>query len=82
MRLAEEGAQIVAVDLCEQIESVPYPLAGRGDLDETVNCVERIDRRILARQADVRDTEQLTAAVREGSTSSATSTWCALMLGS
>lgn len=68
MRLAQEGAEIVAVDLCDQIESVPYPMAQPGDLDETVKHIEDLDRRVVARQADVRSSEQLAAAVSEGLT--------------
>jgi (+)-trans-carveol dehydrogenase len=55
VRLAEEGADIVAVDICAQIESVAYPMATPEDLAETVRLVEDLDRRILAHQADVRD---------------------------
>lgn len=66
VRLAEEGADIIAVDLCAQIEGVPYPLATAADLEETVKEVEALDRRIIARVADVRDLDQLTAAVTEG----------------
>jgi (+)-trans-carveol dehydrogenase len=55
VRLAEEGADIVAVDLCRQIESVAYPMSTPDDLAETVRLVEDLDRRVLAHQADVRD---------------------------
>ena len=61
LRLAEEGADIIAVDLCEQIDSVPYAMATPDDLAETVKQVEALDRRIVATQADVRDA----AAVKE-----------------
>lgn len=66
LRLAEEGADIIAVDACEEIETVPYALAEPNDLEETVRLVEDLDQRIVARQADVRDAEQLEAAVQEG----------------
>jgi len=66
VRLAEEGAHIIAVDICEQIDSVGYPLASRDDLDETVRLVEKLDRRIVAVTADVRDRTALQAAVAEG----------------
>jgi SDR family mycofactocin-dependent oxidoreductase len=69
VRFAEEGADIIAVDLCEQIDSVAYPMAAPEDLDETVNLVEKTGRRIVAEQADVRDLHRLrdvvTAGVRE-----------------
>ena len=66
VRLAEEGADIIAVDLCEQIESNPYPLATPEDLDETVNLVEKLGRRIVARKADVRERGELAAALADG----------------
>ena len=66
LRLAEEGADIIAVDLCDQLDSVPYALATPGDLAETAKRVEDLDRRVLTRQADVRDLGQLQAAVAEG----------------
>jgi SDR family mycofactocin-dependent oxidoreductase len=66
VRFAEEGADIIAVDICEQIDSVTYPMATREDLDETVNLVEKTGRRIVAEQADVRDFERLQAVVTQG----------------
>lgn len=65
-RLAAEGADIIAVDLCAQIDSVPYPLATAGDLAETVRLVSDTGARIVARQADVRDRAALKAALDEG----------------
>ena len=53
--LAREGADIIAVDLCQQASTVPYPMATPDDLAETVKEVEALDRRIIAAQADVRD---------------------------
>jgi SDR family mycofactocin-dependent oxidoreductase len=49
VRFAEQGADIIALDLCDQIESVNYPMASREDLDETVNLVHKTGRRIVAR---------------------------------
>ncbi|MFD2473563.1 mycofactocin-coupled SDR family oxidoreductase [Amycolatopsis silviterrae] len=66
IRFAEEGADIIALDLCEQIPSVPYPLATAEDLDETVELVEKTGRRIVAEQCDVRDFRGLKAAVARG----------------
>lgn len=66
LRLAQEGADIIAVDLCEPIDTVDYPMATEDDLAETVRLVEALDRRIVARKADVRDTESLKAAVDAG----------------
>jgi NAD(P)-dependent dehydrogenase (short-subunit alcohol dehydrogenase family) len=50
VRFAEECADIIALDLCEQIDSVAYPLARPEDLDETVTLVEKTGRRIVAEQ--------------------------------
>ena len=66
LRLAEEGADIIAVDVPEQIDTVLYPLASVEDLAETVRQVEALDRRIVAREADVRDSAALAAVVKEG----------------
>lgn len=66
VRLAEEGADIIAVDLCGQMDSVAYPQGSAEDLAETVRMVEALDRRIVARKADVRERDQLRAALDEG----------------
>lgn len=66
LRLAQEGADIIAVDSCAQIESVPYAMATGGDLDQTVRMVEALDRRVVAAQADVRDLSAMQAAVGHG----------------
>jgi SDR family mycofactocin-dependent oxidoreductase len=66
IRLAEEGADIIAVDICGQIASVAYPMSTPADLEQTVKEVEVLDRRIVARQADVRDRDALQAAFDEG----------------
>ena len=66
MRLAEEGADIIAVDRCDDMGCVPYPLATPDDLAETVRQVEALGRRIVARVADVRDQAALTSAVDDG----------------
>jgi SDR family mycofactocin-dependent oxidoreductase len=66
IRLAQEGADIIAVDICEQIASVAYPMATPEDLAETVKQVEALDRRIYAAQADVRDAPALKQAFDAG----------------
>ncbi len=66
VRLAQEGADIIAIDLCEPIATMNYPLATPEDLAQTVKEVEALDRRILASKADVRNREQLITAVEEG----------------
>jgi (+)-trans-carveol dehydrogenase len=45
LRLAEEGADIIAVDLCDQVDSVPYPMSTPDDLRQTVKQVEAAGRR-------------------------------------
>jgi len=66
VRFAEEGADIIAVDICEQMDSVAYPMATPEDLDETVNLVEKTGRRIVAEHADVRDFQRLKSVVDKG----------------
>lgn len=66
VRLAAEGANIIGIDLCAQVDSVRYPMATREDLEETVRLVEKQDRRMLAGVADVRDLDALTKAVAAG----------------
>jgi SDR family mycofactocin-dependent oxidoreductase len=66
LRLAQEGADIIAVDIAGQIDSVPYPMSTPDDLAETVRQIEALDRRIVATQADVRDFGAVKAAVDEG----------------
>jgi len=66
VRMAQEGADIIAIDLCEQIESNPYPLSTPEDLAETVRLVEGLDRRIIASKADVRERNQLRDALSAG----------------
>lgn len=66
LRLAEEGADIIGVDVSTQIDTVPYPTATAEDLAETVRQVEALDRRIIASEADVRDLSALTVAVEDG----------------
>jgi SDR family mycofactocin-dependent oxidoreductase len=66
VRLAQEGADIIAVDIEEQVESAWCPTARAEDLAETVRLVESLDRRIVARKADVRDLAALESVVAEG----------------
>jgi SDR family mycofactocin-dependent oxidoreductase len=66
VKLASEGADVIAVDLCDQIASVPYPMPTADDLAATVKLVEDTGARIVARQADVRDRESLATALRAG----------------
>jgi len=61
---AREGADVVVLDIADQIGSVPYPMGTQDDLDETVRQVEKLDRRALAVRADVRSQDQLDDAVQ------------------
>src|SRR4051794_18200383 len=66
VKMAQEGADIIAVDLCAQIDTVEYPMSTPADLDETVKLVEDQDRRIVAQQADVRHRDALQTVVDAG----------------
>lgn len=66
IRLAQEGADIIGVDLLEDIPGAPYGRATEDDLAETVAAVEALDRRIIATKADVRDFAGLKAALDDG----------------
>jgi len=66
VRLASDGANIIAIDICDQIASVPYPMATADDLAATVKLVEDTGARIVALQADVRDQSTLATAVQAG----------------
>jgi (+)-trans-carveol dehydrogenase len=61
--MAREGAQIVALDLCQQIPLVPYEMSTPADLDETLRLVEQLDQRCLAIEADARDAAQMQSVV-------------------
>jgi SDR family mycofactocin-dependent oxidoreductase len=67
VRLAEEGADIIAIDICREVAPAPYPPATRAEFDETVRLVEEeCGRRIIAEQVDVRDSEGLEAVCERG----------------
>jgi SDR family mycofactocin-dependent oxidoreductase len=66
VRLAEEGADIIACDICGDIDGIGYPLGSEDELDETVRMIEALDRRVVARKADVRDFAALQGVVDEG----------------
>ena len=63
VELARRGARILAMDICEDVDSVPYSLASRSDLDQTVAEVEAVGGEIVAVQGDVRETADVAAAV-------------------
>ena len=66
IRLAQEGADIIAVDLCDSIPDIAYPSATEEDLAQTVKEVEALGRRIIAAKADVRDRTALQKALDAG----------------
>jgi len=66
VRMAEEGADIIAVDICQQLQSVGYPMSNRDDLDETVRLVTDLGQRIEAYEADVRNLDELQKAFDHG----------------
>lgn len=66
VRLAQEGADIIAIDLCADIATVPYPLGTPADLDETASLVKEAGRRVETFQADVRDINALRRAFESG----------------
>lgn len=66
IRLAEEGADIIAVDVLEDYPTVRYEMSSRAELDESVRAVEALGRRIVAAKADVRDAGTLRATLDAG----------------
>lgn len=66
LRLAEEGADLVLVDICESLPEVDYPLSTREDLAETARLVEEQGRRAVTHVVDIRDAAALAAAVADG----------------
>jgi (+)-trans-carveol dehydrogenase len=65
-RLAEEGADIIAIDACATPDWLSYPLASEADLAQTAKEVEALDRRIVARRADARDLDAVRAVLAAG----------------
>jgi NAD(P)-dependent dehydrogenase (short-subunit alcohol dehydrogenase family) len=66
IRLAEEGADLILIDLCESLPGLAYPLASREDLEETAELVRSQGRLAVTKVADVRDEDAMRAAVAEG----------------
>lgn len=66
VRLAEEGADIIAVDICKDYDTVGYSMATPEDLEETKNFVEKTGQRIVTAVADVRNEAELRAALEAG----------------
>jgi SDR family mycofactocin-dependent oxidoreductase len=67
IRLASEGADIIAIDICAPIsETITYPMATSEELAETVRAVEATGRKVLAREVDIRDLIALQQVVADG----------------
>jgi (+)-trans-carveol dehydrogenase len=67
VRLAQEGADIIAIDVCKPISrSSEIPPSTPDDLAETADLVKAQNRRIVTAEVDVRDVDALTAAVNSG----------------
>jgi (+)-trans-carveol dehydrogenase len=66
LALAAAGADIVATDICTQMDSVPYPMATAEDLELTAKGVTSLGRRIVTVEADVRDAEAMVEATQRG----------------
>ena len=66
VRLAEEGANIIAVDICADVETIDYSMGSEEELAETGRLVEALGRRAVTRKVDVRDFDALREAVDDG----------------
>src|SRR5271170_4906087 len=66
IRLAQEGADIIALDACATPDWLSYPLATEADLAQTIKEVEALDRRIVAKKADIRDLAAVRGVLDEG----------------
>jgi (+)-trans-carveol dehydrogenase len=66
VRLAEEGADIIAVDVCRAFHDSPAPASTPEDLAETADMVKDLDRRAVTAEVDVRDFDALKAALDSG----------------
>jgi SDR family mycofactocin-dependent oxidoreductase len=66
VRLAQEGADIIAVDICQPFDNSPAPPATPEDLAETADLIKGLNRRVVTAEVDVRDYDALKAAVDSG----------------
>lgn len=66
LHLAQQGADIIAIDIDTSIATIGYAMASKGDLEETARLVAETGRRVVAHQADVRDLSGLRAAIDDG----------------
>lgn len=66
LHMAKQGANIIAIDICEQIKSNKYPLSTPEDLDTTTKLVENLGRSCISTKADVRERDELRKALHTG----------------
>ena len=66
LRLASEGADIIGIDICQDIATMDYPNATPADLAETTKLIEQLDRRVITSEADVRDFDAVRHAIDSG----------------
>jgi len=66
VRMAQDGADIIGIDICQQMKSVGYPMPTRDDLDETVRLVKDLGRNMVAVETDVRDAKAMKEAFKQG----------------
>jgi (+)-trans-carveol dehydrogenase len=64
--LAAEGANILAVDICGQVDGVPYEMSSPDDLEQTARAVRELGREVVAAEADVRDYAALRHEIEQG----------------
>ena len=65
VRLADEGADVILLDVCEDMATIPYPLGTEDELQETAEAVEKLDRRAVWAKVDIRNAEHLNEVVSE-----------------
>src|SRR5690348_14213648 len=67
IRLANDGADIIAIDVCHPVsDTITYPLGSSDELADTVRAVEATGRKVLAREVDIRDLAAQQQVVADG----------------
>jgi SDR family mycofactocin-dependent oxidoreductase len=66
IKLASEGADIIGLDICAQVDTVDYAMSTPDDLQETIELVEKQGRRMITKIGDVRDADALRSLYEEG----------------
>ena len=76
VRLATEGADVIGIDLCQDVTGIDYPMATPDDLTETALMVAKAGGRMVTDVVDVRDIDgDAPGRRRRRRTRSAASTW-------